>query len=267
MEKKVDKQLTFGRRLSTARLEKGIDLAVVSKQIRVGRDILQHIENGDHAKLPDHVFIKGFIRAYADAIGVDKQEVLQLYQQSYDHYQGALKAEADLAFYGTKFWRHLLSALFLVGVVILVSFFLVTGFGKRMSDDTIGNPVAPSVKEEPDAVANTDKDEKSTNEDVAGGQKPLSGQNSEEITQEAEEKLPEKLHLKITAVEETWIKIIVDDEKPKELILKPGDKIELKAEKHFNLLIGNSTGVKIDLNDRPVEIHGKSGQVATLMLP
>ena len=61
MEKKENKNLSFGRYLSAVRHEKGIDLESVSREIKVNLDILQHIENGDHSKLPDEVFIKGFI--------------------------------------------------------------------------------------------------------------------------------------------------------------------------------------------------------------
>ena len=71
--------LSFGRYLKNMRLEKGIHLATVSKETRIGIHNLALIENEDHAHLPAEVFVKGFLRAYAKAIGADGDRTLELY--------------------------------------------------------------------------------------------------------------------------------------------------------------------------------------------
>ena len=73
--------------------------------------------------------------------------------------------------------------------------------------------------------------------------------------------------LSIDAVEETWLKVITDGIKTSEYMLKPGDHLQLEAEKNFSLLIGNAAGVTIELNGQPLTIRGRSGQVVTLQLP
>ena len=126
MEKKNDKKLTFGRYLSQVRIEKGISLSEIAKKIKVNTQTLHLIENSDHEKLPDPVFTKGFIRAYSDVIGADKKATLSLYHESYEIYQNALRAEAELVGYGKKFWLHLGGAFGLLAVVMVASFFLLT---------------------------------------------------------------------------------------------------------------------------------------------
>jgi hypothetical protein len=79
--------------------------------------------------------------------------------------------------------------------------------------------------------------------------------------------VPEKLLLHVAAVEDTWLKVIMDEKEPTEYNLKAGDQIELEAAAGFNLLIGNAGGIKISLNDIPVSIPGKSGEVVTIELP
>ena len=72
-------KLSCGRYLKTARLEKGIDLEAISKETKIGLDKLESIENDDHTRLPSEVYVKGFIRAYAQAIGVDADEAIERY--------------------------------------------------------------------------------------------------------------------------------------------------------------------------------------------
>jgi hypothetical protein len=78
---------------------------------------------------------------------------------------------------------------------------------------------------------------------------------------------PEKLLLRVNTIEETWLKIIIDDLISKEYSLYPGDRIELEAGSGYNLLIGNAGGVELYLNDQPVTVPGKSGEVVNLELP
>ncbi|KAF5429743.1 protein of unknown function (DUF4115), partial [Candidatus Methanophagaceae archaeon] len=76
-----------------------------------------------------------------------------------------------------------------------------------------------------------------------------------------------RLLLSIIAIETTWIKVIIDGQKPKEYSLKPGDRRELEASSGFNLLVGNATGVQLLLNDKPIEILGKRGQIVNIQIP
>jgi hypothetical protein len=77
----------------------------------------------------------------------------------------------------------------------------------------------------------------------------------------------EKLILEITAVAETWMKIVVDGDQVQELTLKPGDRLSLEASTGYELLIGNAAGIEIQLNGKAVPLDGRSGQVRSLTLP
>ena len=61
--------------------------------------------------------------------------------------------------------------------------------------------------------------------------------------------------------------MIIDSLNTNEYSLAPGDTLELEADKGFNLLIGNATGIQLTFNGNPVPISGKSGQVVTIQLP
>ena len=78
---KPDKEsLSFGHYLQAIRLEKKISLEKVSEETRIGLDILKLIDKEDHDNLPAEVFVKGFLRAYARAIGADGEEAVWRYE-------------------------------------------------------------------------------------------------------------------------------------------------------------------------------------------
>jgi hypothetical protein len=73
--------------------------------------------------------------------------------------------------------------------------------------------------------------------------------------------------LTVSATENTWIKVVTDQGIPAEYNLKAGEHLKLEARSTFNLLIGNAGGVKLNLNNKPVNVPGKRGEVVNLHLP
>ncbi|RPJ76354.1 MAG: DUF4115 domain-containing protein, partial [Desulfobacteraceae bacterium] len=75
------------------------------------------------------------------------------------------------------------------------------------------------------------------------------------------------LKLTVTALENTWVKVVTDQGTPGEHTLKAGQQLKLEARRHFNLLIGNAGAVKLTLNNQPVTVPGKKGEPINLHLP
>ena len=238
--------LSFGRYLKRIRLEKRIQIEDVSKETRIGIDNLLLIENQDHGRLPDEVFVKGFLRSYAKVIGADGDEVVRLYLESLQAYKETARFEVELMKSSSKFWPRLLVSLGALGCLILFSIMAIS-FLQNEKHTKRPIETAKVIK----------KKQPGTSE------KPKVTEPAKEFPQ----RISEKLFLNINTLEETWMKVIIDDQKPIEYTLKPGERISLEAVSEFNLQIGNATGVQLKLNDQPVEINGKSGQVVTVHLP
>ncbi len=66
-----------GARLREAREARGMTVEAVAKVTRVPVASLQAIEVEDFASLPAPVFARGFVRAYAQAVGLDSAELLR----------------------------------------------------------------------------------------------------------------------------------------------------------------------------------------------
>jgi len=238
--------LSFGRYLKAIRLEKGISLKEVSRETRVGIETLLLVEKEDHNRLPAEVFVKGFLRAYAKVVGADDDVVVQLYLSNRRAFQETFKPDVDLIESSPKFWPRLFFSIGALLCIIVSSVFGISFFQKPYSnDDSFKQP----------AVSKNFHDIASKDSEVLGSGSEKPGNN------------PEKMLLKIMANENTWLKITIDDHRPKEYSLHPGDRLDFEASSAINLLIGNAGGVKLILNESPLEVAGKSGQVVRIQVP
>jgi transcriptional regulator with XRE-family HTH domain len=72
----------FGTFLKRARESREILLADVAQKIKVSRSTLELLEKGQFADLPAGVYVRGFIRSFARAVGADETEPLLLYERA-----------------------------------------------------------------------------------------------------------------------------------------------------------------------------------------
>jgi cytoskeleton protein RodZ len=71
---------TLGETLRQARLDKGVSLADAARDTRIRRTYLEALETEDPAALPAPVYTRGFLRTYADYLGLNSQAMVDLYQ-------------------------------------------------------------------------------------------------------------------------------------------------------------------------------------------
>lgn len=237
---------SFGRYLQTIRLEKNISLEQVAEQTRIGVGNLLLVEQEDHEQLPAEVFVKGFLRSYAAAVGADGDEAVRRYEARLNVAQKIAQSENGAGRSETRSrWKLMIICGLFLGVIAVSV--MVISLISRTPDSEKPAQLKPPAEQETPAV----------------------GQSSGGIalSSESKEKNTGKLSLLITAVEKTWIKVIIDEKESTEYNLNPGDELVLEAAKGYNLLIGNAGGLKITLNNKPVIVPGESGQVVIIHLP
>ena len=267
----------FGRYLQSYRKAKEISLSAVAQRTRITIACLQQIENEDLQQLPNPVFVKGFLRAYAEVVGADAQEAISRYETSRAKHLQTEQMQSQKRHRG-NFWLRIFIAIALLAAVIAGTLYLAEHVHLPKMATTQEQPVAePAPKLAPNSAPAAEKE--SAQPVVApapvdetsppGQQKAIDDQNATNaaITRAIAPNVETKLTLEITAVEVTWLKVIADGEAPKEFSLQPGEQMALTAKSHFNLLIGNAGGIHLALNGQPVHVPGKSGQVVTMQLP
>ena len=70
---------TLGERLKRIRKDKRFEIKYVEERTKIRAKYLEALEVGDYSKLPPDVYIKGFLKNYADFLNLDKEMVLSMY--------------------------------------------------------------------------------------------------------------------------------------------------------------------------------------------
>lgn len=251
---------SFGNYLQSVRLEKRISIERVASETRIRQEMIRRIEAEEHDQLPDPVFVRGYIKSIADAIGADAEEALTRYRQRRQRVPRAARgisrpARQGPAPGGGGFWVRL--ALALGGTLALIAISLYAYQLLEQPRLPAGTDVpreeprpapAEAVPEPPAAIA------------------PAADAPADAAAEQAPQ-APTVHRLTIEARENTWLKVIVDDRAPVKHSLQAGDTVELKAQRGYNLLVGNAAAIVLQLDGRSVAVPGKKGQVVNLELP
>lgn len=240
---------SYGRYLQAIRLEKKIGLDLVAARTRIGIRTLTAIEHEEVGRLPPEAFLKGFLRAFAEAVGADSDEALRRYEE---HRKLTQRAEG-IGAAGSRRDRigsagRLVAALAMLALLAAGS---IAGwhYATRIPPET--PPTVTLTASETTEAA------------------PRAGLPSAAPVGRAAEPAAAAAGLKltITAHENTWVKVVTDEGTPGEHSLRAGQQLKLEARRHFNLLIGNPVAVKLMLNNAPVAVPGKRGEPVNLHLP
>lgn len=234
-------QASFGRYLQAIRVEKRISLDQVAEETRIAVRSLEAIDREDPQGSPPEVFLKGFLRAYAKAVGADGDEAVR----RYDAHRMMTREMEDVgrqpegARSGMR-WK-LAAALALLLILVVGSIVVWQWLSP------------PHIETEPTAAD-------------PGAVSPEPPPVDSARNRTAPPAAPPQI-LTVSATENIWLKVVTDQGIPAEYNLKAGEHLKLEARSTFNLLIGNAGGVKLNLNNKPVNVPGKRGEVVNLHLP
>ncbi|HMM21631.1 MAG TPA: helix-turn-helix domain-containing protein [Selenomonadales bacterium] len=73
---------TVGEVLRTEREKQGLSVKDIEKATSIRALYIQAIEDGNYSILPGEVYLKGFIRNYASFLGLNPQNMMELYRQN-----------------------------------------------------------------------------------------------------------------------------------------------------------------------------------------
>ena len=125
--------LSFGRYLESIRFEKGISLEEISNETKIRMDTLLLIEKDDLAGLPVEVYVKGFLRAYAKALGADEEEAVRRYESSRLVLKKTDEYETSLENFSSKFWIRIVLCVGILLTIIALSVSLNSLFQEQTS--------------------------------------------------------------------------------------------------------------------------------------
>jgi DnaJ-class molecular chaperone len=74
-----DEELYRGKTLKQIRERMGVELQIISKETKISVKVLEWIEEEAFEKLPTLVYLKGFLKVYAQSLGLNPQKVVEEY--------------------------------------------------------------------------------------------------------------------------------------------------------------------------------------------
>lgn len=178
---------TLGALLRRARLDKRVALEVAAKDTRIHATTLKALEEDARDELPAEVFTRGFIKIYAQYLGLDPDEALQIYLRHRGektaipdekvNVQEVLAGEAMADPPSFHAERHL----FTVAVIILVTLILYLGY-KITAPPPPPEPPRPAQIAEPQVPAPLTPQEALPPTDQLGQPEILPAENSTAAT-------------------------------------------------------------------------------------
>lgn len=264
---------SLGEYIKSQREARNITLEEVARVTKIGKNILKAIESDRYDLLPAKVFTQGFLKIYASYLGVDEGEVVRRYQETLESLE--IKGESKEG-EGQRQPKRiitltrvvLISAIVIVAVALWV--FMKSQTGKKffIEEEVPQKPTIETIT--PPSAVSTILPEEKAKEEVGAGEKvvgfPADSKEGESGGEVGEARVKEMV-LRIVSSEITWIKLRRDDQEPYEVLLKPGESMELNAKKKFHLRIGNAGGVELFLDGKPLGKLGKQREVVELSLP
>lgn len=80
---------TFGQQLRRHRDKQRISLQTVAAQTKVSAGFFKALENGECGRWPGGIYSRGFVRAYATAVGLDPEETVTRFAECYPEFAPA----------------------------------------------------------------------------------------------------------------------------------------------------------------------------------
>lgn len=130
---------TVGQDLRAARLRRGDDLATVSKALKIRKDHLEALEEDRIEALPGRTYAVGFVRTYADYLGLDAVQCVERYKAEI---AGRTEDKEPPPFPDETEERNLPYGWMVVGVIVLL-LVIYGAYHLAISADSVANqPVA-----------------------------------------------------------------------------------------------------------------------------
>jgi len=246
----------FSEELRKEREAKNITLSDISQQTRISIKFLQAIDQGAFDILPQ-TYVRAFIKAYAEAIGMDADQVLKKYDiHSTPEHQKETAAVRDETKFNyraestenelkkEKRGRSIIILSGLAVAALLISIFLFNYFDEVLPADKIKETAFQDVVREQEKL------------------QPTVTIDSVDTAKVAVPELPviDSLVLRLVATDSVWITIIRDSLPPRSGYMLNGRYRTYIAKKGFSISLSDGGAVRLLLNGKEIGPLGEKGK-------
>jgi cytoskeletal protein RodZ len=246
---------SFGASLRRERELRGVSLQEISSSTKIGVSMLRAIEDDRFDKLPQGLFVRGFVREYARFLALDEQKVLT--ELSFHASQAvpvpdasAIAAIADGEKRSQRFSARMINGGIMTAIVgAVVALILSPGFSRQSAPSTVISTLpqpAPTAEIAPVVPSSV----------LVSSAAP-----SAPADHTGSSVLPQPLQLTLTATEDCWIGLDVGGDRVENRVLKKGESFSISARQNASLAVGNAGGLLVAIDSGPARPLGNRGEV------
>lgn len=283
--------------LKQARENKSLSIEEVAMATLVPMAALKAIDEGKVEKLPEAIYVQGFIRRYGDAVGLNGKELAAQFAEAclplpepVDFIQSDGKDGLSLSLLAP--YAIFLSLLAAASVGL---FFLLNpqrggeSVASKTSNSAITskasskkpaatkasvtniNPTTTSTSQpatkSPETTATTSPTTQPTTDPITNStpspaSTPTTSPTPTTTPTDLAPPVSSPVSIKLDIKEEAWVRVKVDGKVAYEGTLKPGEMKNWTGNKVISIESGNAGGVLVSENDQPAQPMGKSGAIA-----
>ncbi|MFQ3612164.1 MAG: RodZ domain-containing protein [Cyanobacteriota bacterium] len=265
----------LGSLLRQTREARGLTLTEVANDTFIRSQYLQALEQADLSRLPEPVYAQGFLKRYADYLGLDgetlSRRAFPLLSTQTPHTPAPLAQASDPSTFALR-PLHLWAA-YVVLIVLAVGGLsaLLEGTGNPFSRWVVGLQTSlsregsnsPSARNTPAALPPTQPTLTTRQLFPTLDQWTRIQGVFPEVLEAYSGGIGQKpVRLDIRVVERpSWLRVIADGQTVFEATLQPGAELNWEAEQSIVLRTGNAGGVLVTFNNRDLGVMGQFGEV------
>lgn len=240
-QQQAEQLAAIGAYLADVRKQQALSVQDVAARTLVQARLLQAIEEGRLEALPEPVYIRGFIRRFAEALGLEGASLAQQFPTG-----DLMRTEGQ-----SLLWKQLPIAqlrpfhLYLLYIFLVVC--AVNGLSSLVNPPLGQTGQTPSVTEVPPA----------SEPPAATPAQPAATLQSK--TPKTEPNKP--LRVRVTLVSQSWIRVVADGQTAFEGVLQPGANQQWAANQQLVVRAGDAGAVLLSFNDGKDERLGEPGAV------
>ena len=253
-----------GTILRSARIRQKLEVSELAERIKVNPKYLEAMEADDWQRLPGGFFYKSFVRQYANALGIDPDEIEQaLSAVPIQEEPMPMPGPEDqklrsLPRLGVQPPWHAIGRLgpslaMLIAVLVGCSVFYSWWHRIQAHESSVAaaksrtvetRSVTPQASETPAPKPETS---------AASSQTPQQPASADGV------------HITLAATEDTWVHVTADGRTVFDGVIRGQQSRNVESKQNMRVLIGNAGGLQIEWNGRQLESFGKRGEVRDVM--
>jgi cytoskeleton protein RodZ len=263
----TEASMGVGRRLRHEREARGWSVREIGTRTKIPRRLIELLEAEQYERLPGGIFGRGYVRAVADAVGLDGVAMAEEFRTEIEPSRSMQVPELDeaLSISGPrlrlaaepepvdKTGRAVAAVVLAISVLLVMLWY---GMDRNVAGSSRNDSTPPSSNVRPVAKVQQPADSHGSSRTASGAigttgvaaSRPTSG-----IVQ-----------LTIEAVRPCWVALTADGERVVYRMLNEGDRASVQIRDRGVLRTGDAAALKLTINGKQARPIGSSGEVRTI---